>query len=133
MTQSAQATQKPTASMTASGFKAALKIFDKWGCGAEQAQKILGLNRATYFKYKKAPEAVNLSQDQLERLSYVINIHAALRVVFDNPENVYGFIKMPNHNPYFNGKTPLELISTGHFANLYEVYKRIDALRGAGW
>ena len=99
---------------------------------AEQAQKILGLNRATYFKYKKAPEAVNLSQDQLERLSYVINIHAALRVVFDNPENVYGFIKMPNHNPYFNGKTPLELISTGHFANLYEVYKRIDALRGAG-
>jgi len=42
---------------------------------------------------------VRLSQDQLTRASYVLNIHAALRTVFENPENLYGFMAMPNNNP----------------------------------
>ena len=41
--------------------------------------------------------------------------------------------RMANHNPYFNGKTPLSLIATGSFGALYEVYKRIDAMRGGQW
>lgn len=113
------------------GLKVAFNILDKWGCSPEQEQAILALKRSSYYTYRDNPNTARLSQDQIERISHVLNMHAALRLVFDNPENVYGFMAMPNHNAYFNGKTPLELIATGSFGALYEVSRRINALRGA--
>jgi hypothetical protein len=75
-------------------------------------------------------QSVNLDRDQLTRISFVLNIHAALRVIFDNPDNVYGFMRMANHNEFFNGRSPLEVMSTGDMVAVYEAFRRIDALRG---
>ncbi|WP_413738844.1 antitoxin Xre-like helix-turn-helix domain-containing protein [Sodalis sp. RH21] len=115
------------------GLKAVMAILDKWGATPDQAQAILQISKASFYKFKREPGAAQLSNDQLERLSYLLNIHAALRTLFENPENVYGFMGLNNHNPFFNGHAPLELISSGHFGTLYEVYKHIDALRGGQW
>ncbi len=120
-------------SQAAVGLNAVFRIFALWGCTPEQVQAILQVSRAAYYKYRENPASAKLTDDQLERISYVLNIHSALRIVFSNPENVYGFMKMRNNNPYFEGKTPLELIATGSFGGLYEVFKRIDALRGGRW
>lgn len=121
-------------SLSAAGLKAAFNILDNWGCKVEQQRAILDIGpKATFYKYKSNPETANLSQGQLERLSYLVNIHAHLRVLFENPANVYGFMSMPNDNPYFNGKTPLEIIGTGKFGALYETANRIDALRSGAW
>ena len=116
-------------SADATAIKAAFTILDRWGASAEQQQSILQLAKATYYKHRSGGEP-KLTGDQLTRISYLLNIHAALRTVFENPDNVYGFMKMENHNPYFNGQTPLALISSGDFGALYEVARRIDALRG---
>ena len=115
------------------GLKAAYAILEKWGCTQEQAMSILRLPKATFYRYAKQPEEARLNDDQLERLSYLVNIHAHLRMIFENPENQYGFMSMKNNNPYFNGRSPLEVIATGSFAALYETHKRIDALRGGQW
>ena len=117
----------------ASGFKAVNRVFDHWGLNASQKMAILRLPKATFYKYTKTPDKINLDDDQMERLSYVLNIHASLRTVFTNRENIYGFIKMPNDNAFFNGRTPLSIIEKGSFSGLYEVSKQIDALRGAQW
>lgn len=111
-------------------IRTAFNILDKWQCTPEQQQNILQISKAAFYKYRSESGSISLSKDQKERISYLLNIHAALRIVFDNPANVYGFMRMPNRNPYFNGETPLNLISSGHFGALYEVAKRIDALRG---
>lgn len=111
-------------------IRAAFNILDKWQCTPEQQQNILQISKAAFYKYRSETGSISLSKDQKERISYLLNMHAALRIVFDNPANVYGFMRMANHNPYFNGETPLNLISSGHFGTLYEVAKRIDALRG---
>lgn len=116
-----------------SALKTVLRILEKWQCSAEQAQAILRLPKATYYRYKKNPESANITGDLLERLSYLLNIHATLRTVFSNPENVYGFMGMPNDNAYFEGRSPVQVLESGSFANLYEVFKRIDALKSAGW
>jgi len=121
------------ASMSVAGLKAAFNILEQWGCNKTQQQAILSLPRATYYKYRQNPESAQLSHDHLERISYLLNIHASLGMVFENPENRYGFMKMKNHNAYFNGKAPLDIISGGSFASLYETFKRIDALRGGQW
>jgi hypothetical protein len=69
----------------------------------------------------------------LERISLVLNIHATLRLVFENPDNAYGFASMPNHNDFFNGRTPLEILSQGSMISLYETYRRIHGLRNTQW
>ena len=116
-----------------SGLKAAFNILDKWGCTADQAQAILRLPKATYYKYRNDPESARLDRDQLTRISYLLNMHQALRIVFENPENVYGFMRKRNNNPYFHGRTPLEVIESGDFATLYETFRRIDTLRNGLW
>jgi hypothetical protein len=119
--------------MSVIGLKAAFNILDKWGCTAEQAQAILRLPRATYYKYRNDPESARLDRDQLTRISYLLNMHQALRIVFENPENVYGFMRKRNHNPYFHGRAPLDVIESGDFAALYETFRRIDTLRSGLW
>lgn len=119
--------------LSMAGFKAADNILSSWGCTAQQSQSILKISSTSYHKFKANPEKTNLSDDQLERVSYLLNIHQALRIVFSNPANVSGFMTLKNNNDYFAGRTPLEIINSGKFCDLYEVAKRIDALRGGLW
>lgn len=131
--QLATATGFDQKSLSQAGFKAADNILMSWGCSTSQAQHILKLSKSSYHKFKTHPSSANLTDDQLERVSYLLNIHQALRIVFSNPENVSGFMKMPNHNDFFAGRSPLSIIESGKFGDLYEVAKRIDALRGGMW
>ncbi len=119
----------------ATGLKTAVAILEKWGASGEQGATILRISRSTYARAKRRDPTweVSLDTDQLTRISLVLNIHSALRVVFDNPENLYGFMSMANHNAFFHGRTPLEVMAQGDFISLYETFKRIDTLRGAGW
>ncbi|MCD9498992.1 MbcA/ParS/Xre antitoxin family protein [Photobacterium carnosum] len=115
------------------GFKAADNILSSWGCTAQQSQHILKLSKSSYHKFKATPETTKLSDDQLERVSYLLNMHQALRIVFSNPVNISHFMGMKNNNDYFSGRSPLEIIESGKFGDLYEVARRVDALRGGLW
>jgi len=117
------------------GLRAALNILERWQASSEQSCRILRISRSTYTRASQQDSewAVSLDADQLQRVSLVLNMHSALRLVFDNPENVYGFVAMANHNEFFNGRSPLEIMAQGDMISLYETFRRIDVLRGAGW
>ncbi len=127
--------QSFTKSQCVAGLNAAVSILEKWRASTEQACGILRISRSTHSRAKQrdADWSVSLDSDQMHRISFVLNIHAALRLVFDNPENVYGFPSMKNDNEFFNGRTPLEIMGQGDMISLYETYRRIDVLRGAQW
>lgn len=121
---------------SAIGLRAAINILDKWNASVKQACSILRISPSTYARAKSKEGAgwsVSLDVDVMQRISFVLNIHSALRLIFDNPENVYGFAGMKNDNAFFNGRSPLDVMSQGDFVSLYETFKRIDSLRGAGW
>ncbi|MBK5351088.1 hypothetical protein JFU37_00895 [Pseudomonas sp. TH41] len=124
-----------TKSQCVTGLRAAVGILEKWAASGDQACHILRISRSTYTRARQRdPDwAVALDSDQMQRISFVLNIHAALRLVFDNPENVYGFPSMANDNEFFNGRSPLEIMSQGDMISLYETFRRIDVLRGAQW
>jgi uncharacterized protein (DUF2384 family) len=107
----------------------ALNIMDKWNCSEKEKMALLGVGRSTLHKYQAAPASARLSPDLLERISYLLNIHAVLRILFENPENQYGFLRMPNQNTFFNGKAPIEILSSGLMSALYEVHRHLDAIR----
>jgi hypothetical protein len=119
----------------AAGLRAAVAILEKWRASADQACRILRISRSTHVRANQQDPAwsVNLDADQMQRISFVLNIHAALRLIFDNPDNVYGFPAMANHNEFFNGRCPLEIMAQGDMISLYETFRRIDALRGGLW
>jgi len=109
-------------------FNMGNRILELWGCSDEQKLAILDLSRSSYYRYLNADSVFSLSREQLERLSYLANIHHALRLQFSNKDNVYGFMNMVNHNDYFNGQTPLALISTGDLESLSKVAKQIASM-----
>ncbi|RYG18634.1 MAG: DUF2384 domain-containing protein [Chitinophagaceae bacterium] len=107
----------------------ALNIMDKWSCSEKEKMALLGIGRSTLHKYQSAPDSARLTPDLLERISYLLNIHAILRILFENPENVYGFVRMPNKNAFFNGKAPMEILASGLMSALYEVHRHLDGIR----
>ena len=124
-----------TKAQCVTGLRAAVGILEKWSASSDQACRILRISRSTYTRARQRDPSwsVTLDSDQMQRISFVLNIHAALRLVFDNPDNVYGFVSMANHNEFFNGRSPLEIMAQGDMISLYETFKRIDVLRGAQW
>jgi hypothetical protein len=121
---------QPASAATANAAIAtALNILNKWNCTEKEKMAILGVGRSTLHKYQATPESARLTPDLLERISYLLNIHALLRTLFENPDNIYGFVRMPNRTAFFGGKTPMEIMSSGLVTALYEVYKHLDAVR----
>tara|TARA_Y100000758_G_scaffold254178_1_gene190896 strand:+ start:206 stop:595 length:390 start_codon:yes stop_codon:yes gene_type:complete len=118
--------------MAVVGLRTALTILGKWQTSTDQAGNILRISRSTISR-ARTDKAVSLDEDQLKRVSLVLNIHSALRMLFDNPANVYGFMRMENHNEFFNGRSPLDVVQGGDMIALYETFRRIDSLRGAQW
>jgi hypothetical protein len=110
-----------------------LNVFDKWECSEKEKMALLGVSRSTLHKYQNSPESARVDQNLLERISYILNMHQSLRVMFENPENVYGFVRKSNHNDLFNGATPMDYMSSGLVADIYKVYNHLDALRGGHW
>lgn len=107
------------------GMRAALKILEKWSCDPQQAKTLLKLpENFSYLDF----EQVSFSLEQVERVNYILNIHASLCELFTNPENVYGFMNMVNHNSPFNGTTPVDFILDGEAFNFQLVIDHIDRL-----
>jgi hypothetical protein len=49
-------------------------------------------------------------------------------MIFDNPETVYGFMSLDNHNSFFDGRKPIDIIASGRLDDLSDTFKRIDSL-----
>lgn len=88
-------------------------ILTKWGATPDQIHKILPLDQNCH---------------QVERLNCILSIENSLKILFENPSNQYGFMSMKNHNEFFLGRTPLDIISLGSLEDLMEVEKRIRTL-----
>lgn len=123
----------PNQDKATAGLQTAVTILRKWGATTEQGAAILNVSPGTFIQAKRHDPKwqVSLDDDQLARISYVLNIHAALRVIFDYPENLYGFMAMANHNEGFNGRSPLEVIACGDIASLRETWLRVNMERPA--
>lgn len=125
----------PDKTAFATGLRTAVAILDKWGATGEQGEAILRVSHSTYARAKRKDglASISLDRDQLTRVSFVLNIHAALRTIFDNPDNLYGFMRMPNDNAFFLGRSPLDVMGGGDIVAVYETFRRIDVLRGSQW
>ena len=108
-------------------FRAALNLFRLWGVSDEQAAQLLDLPLRTYRRWK-AGELGRIGRDGKARLSNLMGIHKALRLIFAEPQRGYAWIKAPN--TAFAGRSALEVMLGGELTDLMRVRRYLDAERG---
>ncbi len=107
------------------------RILDKWHCNTDEQLKLLGISsRSTLNKYKESNGGIRLTVDMQERMSYILNIHKCLRMLFSADDSTYGWVRKPNSHPFFAGRSAMDIMNAGRVADLYEVATRLHAWRG---
>jgi len=85
-------------------------------------------SNSTFFKWKSKKKG-RVTRDQLERISYILGIYKALKILL--PDTADEWIKKPNKHHLFNGKSSLDIMLGGNVADLYIVRKYLDSERGS--
>ena len=110
-------------------FRASPNLFRYWKITDEQAATLLGLPVRTYKRWK-AGDLGRITRDGKARLSNIMGIHKALRIIFSEPQRAYTWIKAPN--TAFGGRTAFDIMLGGELTDLMRVRRYLDAERG-GW
>jgi len=119
----------------AAGLRTFARIVEKWRLPAAAAMTLLGVDsRSTYYELLKrardSREVKGLSRDQLDRLSYLVGIFAAMRVIFPHSEESRNeWVSRPNTGAVFGGRPPLEIMRSG-MIGLYQTFAHLAAVGG---
>lgn len=108
-------------------FRAALNLFRLWGVTDDQAAVLLDLPRRTFARWKTGATG-RIGRDGKARLSNLMGIHKALRIVFREPARGYAWIKA--QNDAFAGRSALDVMLGGELTDLMRVRRYLDAERG---
>ena len=111
------------------GLTAFFSIAEEWELDNDQQRLLLGSpGRTTFFEWKKNKQG-HLSRDALDRLSYILGIYKALHILFSD-RTALQWLRNPNIDPQFNGRSPLEYLVTGQLVALADVRRYLDWARG---
>jgi hypothetical protein len=109
--------------------RAIVNLFAQWDLTDEQARTLLGsISLSTWARWKKGTIG-NVPRDLKARLSNLMGIHKALRIIFKDKERVYGWVK--RENEAFGGASALNIMMGGEMTDLMRVRHYLDAERGA--
>jgi len=109
-------------------FRAAVNLFRLWEITDEEAATLLDLPARTYARWK-AGALGRIDRDGKARLSNLMGIHKALRIIFREPQRGYRWVKAANDA--FAGRSALDIMLGGELTDLMRVRRYLDAERGA--
>lgn len=109
--------------------RAAIRLLDHWGVTDAQAAILLGdIAVRTYQRWKQG-EYGRWNVDLAARLSNLIGIHKALRLLYTEADRGYRWIKAPNRA--FGDRSALDVMLGGQLTDLMRVRRYLDSYRGA--
>ena len=118
--------------LSAAALKALFNIVHHWKIRDEDARELLGgISNGAYYQLKKNPRTPgkSLDQDKLLRISYLIGIFKSLNILY-SPRLADQWMQLPNSNPIFAGRTPLDYILHGGTPAMDTLRRLLDARRG---
>jgi len=109
--------------------RAVIRLLDNWGVTDAQAAILLGdIAVRTYQRWKQG-EYGRWTVDLAARLSNLIGIHKALRLLYTEADRGYRWIKAPNRA--FADRSALDVMLDGQLTDLMRVRRYLDSYRGA--
>jgi hypothetical protein len=109
-------------------FRACLNLFRAWGITDDEAAALVDMPVRTFRRWK-AEGAARIGRDLKSRLSNLVGIHKALRIIFQDPARGYRWVRQPN--TAFAGMSALDVMLGGDLTDLMRVRRYLDAERGA--
>lgn len=111
-------------------WKSLQNLIERFGLQSEEARILMGeMPRSSYFKGIQEHQG-KLSRDQKERISYLLGIYKALRILFTDSRQAMTWIDRANTLAPFNGITPKQYLLEGSLVRLAEVRRFLDFWRG---
>ena len=107
--------------------RAFVNLAERWDITDEQAAVLMGDISVRTFRRWKVGDLGRAGVDTAARLSNLMGIHKALRLLFKEPARGYGWIKRANDA--FGGATALEVMLGGNLTDLMRVRRYLDAMR----
>lgn len=105
-------------------------IFARWGVSDVEAAVILGgISPKTFRRWREGAHG-RVNRDLADRMSLILGIHKALRIIFAEPAQGYRWMGQPNAK--LGGQTPMQLLLHGGMADLQRLRRYLDSVRG-GW
>jgi hypothetical protein len=122
------ASREERARLSAPGLQAFFAIMGLWKVRDEDARALLGgVTNGPFYEMKRAPDRV-LDTDRLTRVSYLIGIFKALRILHSDAL-ADRWVRLPNAHPIFDGQTPLAYMIRGGLPAMQTVRRLLDARR----
>jgi len=103
-------------------------IMTRWKMRDEDARALLGgVSNGPFYEMKRQPDRL-LDTDRLMRVSYLVGIFKALRILH-GAALADEWVHLPNENPIFAGQTPLAYMLRGGLPAMQTVRRLLDARR----
>lgn len=114
--------------LSGAALRAFFNIMGRWQVRDEDARLLLGgVSNGPFYEMKRNPDRV-LDQDRLLRVSYLIGIFKALHILHGDAL-ADEWVRLPNANPIFAGRTPLACMMRGGIPAMQTVRRLLDARR----
>ena len=114
--------------LSPAALRAFFNIMRRWQVRDEDARALLGgVTNGPYYQMKRRPDRV-LETDRLTRISLLIGIFKALHVLHSEAL-ADEWVRLPNRNVLFGGRTPLEFMIRGGLPAMLTVRRLLDARR----
>ena len=114
--------------LSAPALKAFFNIMARWNVRDEDARALLGgVSNGPFYEMKRKPDRV-LDADRLTRISYLVGIFKALRILHSRTL-ANEWVHLPNSNPIFAGQMPLTYMIRGGLPAMQTVRRLLDARR----
>ena len=120
------------ARLSGPALRAFLNIMTRWSIPDREARQLLGGIAASNSRRRlqaQSPTRVLDQEGKLVRISYLIGIFKALRILHDEAL-ADGWVRMPNRNRIFGGRRPLDYMIQGGAPAMELVRRLLDARRG---
>ena len=104
-----------------------INLFAKWEINDAQAAILLGNIAPRTFQRWKEGSYGRVGPDLAARMSNLLGIHKALRLLFSDPERGYGWIKRQSVTL---GASALEVMLRGQLTDIMRIRRYLDSQRG---
>ena len=114
--------------LSPAALRAFFNVMRRWQVRDAHARALLGgVTNGPYYEMKRNPDRV-LDTARLTRVSLVLGIFKALHILHA-PALADEWIRLPNSNVVFGGRTPLEYMTRGGLPAMLTVRRLLDARR----
>jgi Protein of unknown function (DUF2384) len=111
-------------------LRAFFNIAGAWQLTVAEQRALLGWPPSSTFHKYKSGDPGPLSFDTLTRISLVLGVYKSLQILY--PEQAFAdrWIRMPNTNPLFAGRPPIDFLGHAGIDGLFQLRRLLDGRRG---